>query len=40
MLQNLIWLQNKLYQEGRYIDALDGLIIKFSKAERKELRIK
>ena len=26
LVQNLLWFQNKLRQEGRYTDAVDGLI--------------
>ena len=40
VLQNLIWFQNKLREEGRYTDAVDDLIIKFSRAKRKEIRVK
>jgi len=40
LIQNLIWFQNKLRQEGRYTDAVDDLIIKFSKAKPKKIRVK
>ncbi len=40
LVQNLIWFQNKLRQEGRYTDAVDDLIIKISKAKPKKIRIK
>lgn len=40
VLQNLVWFQEKLRQEGRYTDAVDDLIIKFSKAKRKKIRVK
>ena len=40
LIQNLIWFQNKLRQEGRYTDAVDDLIIKFSKVKPKKIRIK
>ena len=39
-IQNLIWFQNKLRQEGWYTDALDDLIIKFSKAKRRKIKVK
>lgn len=40
LIQNLIWFQNKLRQEGRYTDAVDALIIKLSKAKPKKIRVK
>lgn len=40
LIQNLIWFQNKLRQEGWYTDAVDNLIIKFSEAKIKKIRIK
>ena len=40
LIQNLIWFQNKLQQEGRYTDAVDDLIIKISKAKPKKIRVK
>lgn len=40
VLQNFVWFQNKLREEGRYTDAVDDLILKFSKAKRKEIRVK
>ncbi len=39
-IQNLIWFQNKLRQEGRYTDAVEDLIIKFSNAKTKKIRVK
>lgn len=36
LVQNLIWFQSKLRQEGRYTDAVDNLIIKLSKAKPKK----
>ena len=39
LIQNLIWFQNKLRQEGRYTDAVDDLIIKLSKAKPKKIRV-
>lgn len=40
LIQNLIWFQNKLRQEGRYTDAVEDLIIKFSNAKPKKIRVK
>lgn len=40
LIQNLIWFQNKLRQEGRYTDAVDDLIIKISKAKPKKIGVK
>ncbi len=40
LIQNLIWFQNKLRQEGHYTDAVDDLIIKLSKAKPKKIRVK
>lgn len=40
LIQNLIWFQNKLRQEGRYTDAVDDLIIKISKIKPKKIRVK
>lgn len=39
LIQNFIWFQNKLRQEGRYTDAVDDLIIKISKIKPKKIRI-
>ena len=39
LVQNLLWFQNKLRQEGRYTDAVDDLIIKLSKAKPKKIRV-
>ena len=39
LIQNLIWFQNKLRQEGHYTDAVDDLIIKLSKAKPKKIRV-
>ncbi len=38
-MQALVSLKNKLICEGRYTDAVDELIIKFSKAKRKKVRM-
>ncbi len=39
LIQNLLWFQNKIRQEGRYTDAVDDLIIKLSKAKAQKIRI-
>lgn len=39
LVQNLLWVQSKLRQEGRYTDAVDNLIIKLSKAKSKKIRV-
>lgn len=39
-IQNLIWFQNKLRQERQYTDAVEDLIIKFSNAKTKKIRVK
>lgn len=36
----LIQNQNKLRQEGHYTDAVDDLIIRFSNAKSKKIRVK
>lgn len=38
-IQNLIWFQSKLRQEGRYTDAVNDLIVKFLKAKPKKIRV-
>ena len=38
VMQALVSMKNKLIREGRYTDAVDELIIKFSKAKRKKVR--
>jgi hypothetical protein len=40
LIQNLIWFQSQLRQEGRYTDTVDDLIIKFSRAKPKKIRVK
>lgn len=40
IIKNLIRLKNKLQSEGRYTDAVDDLIIKFSSAKMKSIQIK
>ena len=40
LIRNLIWFQNKLRQGGRYTDAVDDLIIRFSNAKPKKIRVK
>lgn len=40
VIKNLVWFQNKLREQGWYTDAVDDLIIKFSKAEGKKIKVK
>ena len=40
VIENLVWFRNKLREEGRYTDAVDDLIIKFSNAKLKKIRVK
>lgn len=40
IIENLVWFRNKLREEGRYTDAVDDLIIKFSNAKLKKIRVK
>lgn len=40
LVQNLIWFHNKLRREGRYTDAVEDLIIKYSNAKTKKIRVK
>lgn len=40
IIKNLIRFKNKLQSEGKYTDAVDDLIIKFSSAKMKSIRIK
>ena len=40
IIKNLIRFKNKLQREGRYTDAVDDLIIKFSSAKMKSIRVK
>lgn len=40
MMENFVWFQSKLREQGRYTDAVDDLIIKFSKARRKKIKVK
>ena len=39
IIENLVWFRNKLRKEGRYTDAVDDLIIKFSNAKLKKIRV-
>ncbi len=40
IVKSLIRFKNKLHSEGRYTDAVDDLIIKFSSVKMKSIRIK
>ena len=39
IINALIELKNELISEGRYTDAVDELLIKFSKAKTKNLKV-
>lgn len=39
IVKSLIRFKNKLQSEGRYTDAVDDLIIKFSSAKMKNIRM-
>lgn len=39
IINSLVELKNKLISEGKYTDAVDELLIKFSKARTKKLKV-
>lgn len=39
VISALVKLKNELISEGRYTDAVDDLLIKFSKARTKNLKV-
>ena len=39
VLQALIALKNNLIEQGRYTDAVDDVLIKFTKAKKKRLTV-
>ncbi len=39
VINALVGLKNELINEGRYTDAVDELLIKFSKARKKNLKV-
>ena len=40
VIQSLITLKNNLIAQGRYTDAVDDVLIKFTKAKKKRLTVK
>lgn len=40
VINSLICLKNDLISQGRYTDAVDELIVKFTKAKVKKIKIK
>lgn len=40
IIQSLIDLKNDLIAQGRYTDAVDDVLIKFTKAKKKRLTVK
>ena len=40
VINSLICLKNDLISQGRYTDAVDGLIVKLTKAKVKRIKIK
>lgn len=39
IIQSLISLKNSLMEQGRYTDAVDDLLIKFSSARKKKIKV-
>lgn len=39
VIQSLICLKNSLIEQGRYTDAVDEVLIKFSKARKKRVTV-
>lgn len=39
IIQSLISLKNSLMEQGRYTDAVDDLLIKFSSARQKKMKV-
>ena len=35
----LVYLKNKMMEQGRYTDVIDEVLLKFSKAKKKKIRI-
>ncbi len=40
VIQSLVCLKNSLIEQGRYTDAVDDVIIKFSKARKKRITVR
>ena len=39
LIESLIALKNNLIQQGRYTDAVDDLLIKFSSVRKKKVKV-
>lgn len=39
VIQSLVCLKNSLIEQGRYTDAVDDVIIKFSKARKRHITV-
>lgn len=39
VIQSLIALKNSLAEQGRYTDAVDDVLIKFTKAKKKKITV-
>lgn len=39
IIQSLISMKNRLMEQGRYTDAVDDLLIKFSSARQKKMKV-
>lgn len=39
VIQSLVCLKNSLIEQGRYTDAVDEVLIKFSKARKKRITV-
>lgn len=40
VIQSLVCLRNSLIEQGRYTDAVDDVIIKFSKARKRRITVR
>lgn len=39
VIQSLVCLKNSLIEQGRYTDAVDDILIKFSKARKRRITV-
>ena len=39
VIHSLVDLKNKLMQEGKYTDVIDDILIRFSNAKKKNIRV-
>ncbi len=40
VIQSLVCLKNSLIEQGRYTDAVDDVLIKFSKARKRRITVR